>query len=87
MKFGVAGSLVCWASSQNISGEKSVYVPLSKALNTNCSCKLPWIRVSAKCLLPPLILSCDWPWGLTIACCLVTSEKNLYHPHVLSTNP
>jgi hypothetical protein len=29
-------------------GEKPVDVPLSKARNSNCSCKSLWIRMSAK---------------------------------------
>ena len=36
----------CWFESQSGPGETSVYVPLSKALTPNCSCKCLWIWAS-----------------------------------------
>lgn len=41
---------VTWILTSEVGrlGEKSVYVPLSKALNPDCSCKSLWIRASAK---------------------------------------
>lgn len=37
---------------------------LSKAFNPNYSCKLFWIRVSAKCKMPVCLLPCCYEWSL-----------------------